>query len=107
MSDEQTNVKPAKPPRERVCSVCGQPLDHTWKTIWRCKAHHYEYLKQYRQTAQGKKLLAEKQAKYRKANADKVNAYNAEWMKAHPEVNRRNVAASRARKRSGGEGSES
>jgi len=96
MSDEQ----PQAPPSQRVCSVCSKPLDHSWKTITRCREHHYAYLKAYRAAnPRARQKLAEKQARYRKNNPEKVNEYNAEWLKAHPEVNRRNVAKSRARKR--------
>lgn len=91
--------------RPRLCSVCGRPVDHTWKTIYRCKEHHYAYLKERRQSdPRTRQQLAEKQARYRERHREKVNAYNAEWLKAHPEVNRRNAAKSRARKRKGERG---
>jgi predicted amidophosphoribosyltransferase len=87
MSDEQR--RPAKRSRRgEPCATCGRPIDHDWLTTSNCKACHAEKRR-------------EAQARYRETHRDEINRANAAWLKAHPEVNRANVAASRARKRAG------
>jgi len=85
MSNEQR--RPAKRSRRgEPCATCGRPIDHDWLTTSNCKTCHAE-----------KRRAA--QVRYRQEHRAAVNAYNAQWLKEHPEVNRANVARARQRKR--------
>lgn len=85
MSDEQR--RPARRSRRgEPCASCGQPIDHDWQTTSYCATCH-----------RARRRAA--QATYRQEHREQVNAYNRDWLRAHPEVNAANQARTRARRR--------
>lgn len=69
--------------RGTPCADCAQPINHDLATVSYCR----ECWNAHRREAQ---------ARYRKNNRDKVNAYNREWARAHPEAAQRQRAKQQA-----------